>query len=245
MGLKMPLKESPILAELIGILLGDGSIGIYKCKRKCGNFSLQHKMQITLNSIDDKDYIIFLEKMIFRLFGVKPKITYRSGRTCDLRLFKKEIIQFLINEIGMVMSPKWKNAKIPDYYLHTDLEIKIIRGYFDTDGSVVVTNNNGTLYPRLEMKICPSPMQSHIIDILKRMEFRFGVYSIGKGKVRIQLNGKQQLEKWIKEIGFSNNKHIIKAKLFFSSKPIAGDGFEPSTFGSPFEPEVQYEPFAS
>ncbi len=90
----------------------------------------------------------------------------------------------------------------------------VIRGYFDTDGSVVITDNNGTRYPRLEMKICPSPMQEQFIKILESLNFRFGVYRIGKGKVRIQMNGKGQLEKWIKDVGFSNPKHRKRAMSF-------------------------------
>jgi len=98
--------------------------------------------------------------------------------------------------------------------MSNNLDILILRGYFDTDGCLVTTNNNGIIYPRLEMKICPSPMKNQFINILKKYGFNFGVYQIGKGKVRIQLNGKQQLKKWIKLIGFSNQKHLDKLKRF-------------------------------
>lgn len=77
------------------------------------------------------------------------------------------------------------------------------------------------------MKVCPSPMQNQFIDILRRRRFRFGVYNIEKGEVRIQMNGKEQLYKWFSEVGFSNDKHILKMNK------IAGSGFEPLTFGSP------------
>ena len=89
-----------------------------------------------------------------------------------------------------------------------------MRGYFDTDGCVVTANNNGICYPRLEMKVCPSPMQKQFVEILKKHNFRFGVYNIGKGKVRIQLNGKAQLTKWVRLVGFSNKKHADKIKRF-------------------------------
>ncbi len=123
------------------------------------------------------------------------------------------ILQFLQN-VGFVLAPKWKRAIIPSCFLRPELELFVVRGYFDTDGSVVITNNNGTIYPRLEMKISPSPMQAQFIDILKRNNFHFGVYDIGRGKVRIQLNGIQQLKKWYEKIGFSNHRHLEKAKKF-------------------------------
>lgn len=212
MNIKFPLKFNSDLAEFIGILLGDGSIGIYKCKAG-DKIKIQHKLQITCNSVDDKEYIRYLEVLIEKLFSVKPKKSFREGKTCDLRLFNKEIIIFLLHKIGLELSPKWKRAKIPNRYLRNDLEFDVLRGYFDTDGSVVLANNNGTIYPRLEMKVCPSPMQKQFIDILKRHKFNFGAYDIGKGKVRIQLNGKKQLKRWKDVIGFKNQKHINKVLI--------------------------------
>jgi hypothetical protein len=75
----------------------------------------------------------------------------------------------------------------------------------------VVTNNNGIIYPRLEMKICPSTMQKQFPEILQRRGFRFGAYDCGNGEKRIQMNGKKQLEKWMERIGFHNPKHVAKA----------------------------------
>jgi hypothetical protein len=220
-----PKKDDPRVAELVGILLGDGSIGVYHCKRKNGGQSEQCKVQITCNSKDDREYIEYMEKLIFELFGEHPKISYRDTYTCDLRLFRREILEFLVNEIGMELSPKRNRAKIPQYYLENDFELDVLRGYFDTDGSLVIANNNGTTYPRLEMKVCPSPMQKQFCDILERNGFKFGFYQIGNGEVRIQMNGKKPLAKWLNKVGFSNPKHARKVKR------IAGDGFEPSTFG--------------
>ena len=57
-------------------------------------------------------------------------------------------------------------------------------------------------------------MQSQFIEILNRHEFNFGVYKIGKGKIRIQMNGKKELMKWKKLIGFSNIKHQRKCDQF-------------------------------
>ena len=62
------------------------------------------------------------------------------------------------------------------------------------------------------MKVCPSHMQKQFVDILEKLGFRFGVYQIGNGEVRIQLNGIHQLRKWVTGIGFSNPKHMNKAR---------------------------------
>ncbi len=216
--IKFPNLKDPKLAEFVGILLGDGSLGIYECKSN-GKIKLQYRVKVTLNSIDDKEYVQYVERLIFQLFGLMPiKKFKKNEKVCELLIFRKDILSFLIQKVGLRLAPKWKRAIIPSRYLGSRLELNVLRGYFDTDGSVVITKNNGILYPRLEMKVSPSPMQKQIIKILERRKFRFGVYSIGKGKVRIQLNGISQLRKWIKEIGFKNPKHL---------KKIAGWGIEP------------------
>jgi len=198
------------LAELVGILLGDGSLSL-----KENNPRTNNRLKISFNSRDDREYIYYVEKMIETLFDEKPKIKFRKNEnTADLFIFKKKIIDYLSKDVGLKLSPKWNTAVIPTEFMQYPFSLDVLRGYFDTDGCLVTTNNNGTIYPRLEMKICPSPMQSQFIDILNENEFKFGVYPIGNGKVRVQLNGKGQLKRWIDLVGFSNSKHTMKIKRF-------------------------------
>jgi len=198
------------LAELIGIVLGDGSISLKEYNPKSNN-----RLKISFNSKDDKQYILYVKKLLQKLFDVEPKLKYRENEnTADLLIFKKEVVLFLVNKINMKLSPKWNRATIPEKFMSNKLDLLILRGYFDTDGCLVTTNNNGIIYPRLEMKISPSPMQKQFINILKKYKFKFGIYDIGKGKVRIQLNGKEQLKKWKKLVGFNNQKHLNKLKRF-------------------------------
>ena len=198
------------LAEFVGILLGDGSICLKNINSKCHN-----RLKITLDSNTDKEYITYISDLIENIFQIKPKINKRKNENAvDLFIFNKDIIGFLINNVGLKLSPKWNRALIPETFLKNNLDLMVVRGYFDTDGALVTTNNNGTIYPRLEMKVCPSPMQGQFIDILNKYKFRFGAYRIGKGKVRIQLNGKGELKRWIRLVGFSNQKNIDKIKRF-------------------------------
>ena len=194
------------LAEFVGILLGDGCISVYE---------KHHRLQITLHSEDDVKYADYVSKMIHGLFDVEPKIKYRKNEnTLDVHVFKRDLIRFLIEEVGLKPSPKWNTAEIPEWIVK-DFGKDVLRGYADTDGSVVITNNNGIRYPRIEMKICPSPMQNQFIQILKDLDFRFGVYQIGKGQIRIQINGKNELKKWVDKVGFANQRKLDRANSFF------------------------------
>jgi len=188
------------LAEFVGILLGDGSID---SKR-------QYRVQITLNK-NEVEYANYIIRIIKSLFDVKVLLKFRKNEnTLDIHIFNKKFVNFLVNKVGMVPSPKWNRAVIPKVFLNNKLEKYVLRGYFDTDGSVVITNNNGTIYPRLEMKVCPSPMRNSFVEILRRLNFRFGAYKIDNNRTRIQINGRGQLKKWIKEVGIKNPNYLRK-----------------------------------
>ena len=210
--MRIPKLTDERLAEFTGLMLGDGSIGEYKCKKGDGTSNLQRSVNITISS-EEKEFGDYIQGLVKELFNIKMNRRVKNKENVlELRTFRKDLFNFVTKDLGLKKSPKWDRASIPEIYLNNELENAVLRGYFDTDGSVVLTDNNGTLYPRLEMKISPSPMQKQFEQILDRRKFRFGSYDIGKGKKRIQMNGKTQLKKWQREIGFSNNKHLEKAE---------------------------------
>jgi len=215
-----------VLAELIGIILGDGMIGIYKRKGRPGN---QYRLKISMNAEKDREYSEYVAEIIEDIFSVKPIINFRKNeKTLDVIVTNPRVITTLL-DIGMKKSPKWGAAIIPKRFLRNDLALKVLRGYVDTDGCIVVFNNNGTIYPRIEMKVCPSPMQRQFISILEKNGFRPRVNDIGKGKCRIMLSGKKKLMLWNRIIGFSNSRN--KKMLGGYLKKIAGSGFEPLVSG--------------
>jgi hypothetical protein len=198
------------LAELVGILLGDGCLSLNEDRA-----TLNNRLQISFNSKMDLPYIEYVSSLLIYTLGAKPILKFRKKEnTADLQIFRKEVISYLTQDIGMVLSPKWGRAVIPPIFLEKNLSYYVLRGYFDTDGALVITNNNGTIYPRLEMKVCPSPMQNQFIGILKNLNISFGVYQIGKGEVRIQINGRSNLRIWMSTIGSSNPKIVERAKKF-------------------------------
>ncbi|MFH1972704.1 MAG: hypothetical protein ABIJ18_04465 [archaeon] len=196
-------------AELVGIILGDGSIAIYKSEK----YSTYYALKITLSS-EEKEYINYVSKLICEVLNEKPIIKPRKKeKAIDIFVFKKNIILNLL-DFGLKKAPKWERAIIPDSLINKKYGKYVLRGYFDTDRSVVITKNGNKLYPRLEMKISPSPMQKQFQELLNFYDFNYGTHNIGKGKVRIQMNGLKELNKWKKHIGFSNKKHINKSSRF-------------------------------
>lgn len=192
------------LAEFIGILLGDGSL----------KFSRSRRLKISLHSIDDLEYSKYISKLIMNLFNLTPIVKKRPDEnTLDLFVFRKSVLNPL-KSLGMIEAPKKDRAIIPSQFMVPSLNLFVLKGLFDTDGCVALVNNNGTLYPRLELKVCRSPFQSQIRSIVESTSLRSCFYFKPSGEMKLQINGVTELKKWYDLIGFSNPKHRKKAELF-------------------------------
>ncbi|MBT4376033.1 hypothetical protein HOD29_01520 [archaeon] len=202
---------SKLIAEFIGIMLGDGNLGIYKSIVK-GKIKKQHRIRISLDSRNER-YTDYVSKLLEEIFDQKPKRYYKKKENAvDLGLFRKGHYFRVIEEFGLSNSPKWNRMEIPKRYFKEKFYPPILKGLFDTDGCLSLFNNNGVIYPRIEIKICPSPAQNQFIKIVKNLGFRFTVQDIGKEKIRIRISGMKELEKWFEIVGSSNPTHIEKYK---------------------------------
>jgi len=138
----------------------------------------------------------------------------KNEHTADIRTFKKEKVEFALNNLGLKKSPKWGKMEIPLKYSKGKLALYVLRGLFDTDGSVTVFSNNGIIYPRIEIRICPSPVQGQIIEILNKDQFNYKIQYLDKGKIKIRISGKKEVQRWFKEVGSSNSLYIKRAEPF-------------------------------
>ncbi len=70
------MQSQTKFAELVGILLGDGSISIYK---------RHYRVKVTLNSEDDLEYAHYVNKLFLDVLDTEPIIKFRKGeKTVDL-----------------------------------------------------------------------------------------------------------------------------------------------------------------
>ena len=203
-------------AELIGILLGGGSIGIYVCK-SAGKTNTQYRVKVTLDSEKDAEYVSYVRDLMARVLGCLPLVRKRKGeQAVDLCVYGQPSVSALL-AAGLVLSPKWERARIPEKFTQPEFRQRVLSGYIDTDGCVAIVNNHGKPYPRVEFKISPSPMQSQLIQCLEKEGLTPQVSRLEKGKVRVTLAGRPKLAKWWKLIGSSNPKNIRAAKPFLES----------------------------
>ncbi len=236
---RLYLRESKKLAELMGIIFGDGCITIFKRKDKN---SIDYNLTISGHSIEDKEYLTnYVSPLIEDIFNVKPRVKYTKGqKAMFLRVVSKSIVHFLISK-GAQQSPK-NNLVPPPWILDNKKRMRFfVRGLMDTDGSLAVKKRyrEYPYYPTI--KIC-SKDKSLILSVseyLKSLNFNVCCYldtdnrrgdKIHKLSVII-LNGNKGVSLWMKKIGLSNPKHYNKLDLLGNGPYIkmGPPGFEPET----------------
>lgn len=130
----MILKKSKYLAELIGIILGDGNLGNYpKYKNGVNTGEVRCQYLRIYCNLNEKQYALELEKILIKVFHKKPYIYERkSAGELYLEISRKN----LSKSLGLTVGDKIKN-KIGIVQWITDNKtflIACLRGLFDTDG---------------------------------------------------------------------------------------------------------------
>ena len=190
------------IAEIIGILIGDGYI-----------YSKNNKYQIGFVGSPKTDVELFnhLQKLILNEWNKPSKIKLRE-RGLRLVINSKEICNFLTKELSFPSGKnKCENVFIPEEILKDwNLSRKTLRGIMDTDGTIFVSRKPGIeKYPTIEITTTSKILAEQLKKILEEKNFRVANIRIfrkeGKRIVyRVALHGKGNVKKWLEKIGFSN-----------------------------------------
>lgn len=201
---KFPLPDySEELAEFIGIMLGDGGI-------------TRGQISITLGYTTDHKYVPYIRKLIKKLFATGIS-TYRP-RERDVIRIKVSGVNLVRNlcSLGLVCGNKTKQQiDIPFWILNKESYMKAcIRGLIDTDGCVhrkTRREKNGDEYRSIGItfKTASVPLQRSLIGIFNELGFKVAV----SGR-DLYFCGKEQIERYVEEIGFSNPKHLQRYQNF-------------------------------
>tara|TARA_B100000315_G_C14568269_1_gene584103 strand:- start:571 stop:1302 length:732 start_codon:yes stop_codon:yes gene_type:complete len=201
--IRIPPKSAK-LVEFIGIVLGDG------------NIHLEYNRVTIVGSLEDIYYYKYhVIPLIVELFNIIPKLKKRKDRNAYyIYFYSKPIIDFLINEIGLIRGNK-KNAKIPLFILkNKKLYPPFLRGLFDTDGCLKFSKQSKSYnyYPRLELGFTPSTFSNQLKYLFEKLGFNYGKWSQGRKFVLLiyQLSGTENLEKWMELISPKNPVHFSK-----------------------------------
>lgn len=188
-------------AELYGIMLGDGCLSAYGNNKQA--------VVVTGSIYDDRP---FFDKIVVpgmrKLRGKPIKYRLRPKHGAVEVNFVSSSVFGIFTKLGFPVGVKGE-IKIPSMLMREPLGKYVVSGLFATDGSFVVTNNNGTMYPRIEFRSISVTLLKQIRQILKRYGIHGGLYP---KYTRLQYNGKPNLHLFASRIGFLNPKHRGKYK---------------------------------
>lgn len=205
--IKIP-EKSEKLAELIGIILGDGNINYRKKGKKIGVY----QVNIAGDKYLDKEYHLDYVTSLFKeLFGVKPKEKLpKDSNGRHVIISSKQLVNFFISS-GLNHGNKIKNqVTIPPWIKENSSYLRAcLRGLFDTDGSVYkLTNQNS-------FQICFTNYNRTLLNDVRDglLSLEIGVSNITKNK-EITITKKSELRKFLNEVGFQNSRHLNKVKMW-------------------------------
>ena len=205
--IKIPEKNAE-LAELVGIILGDGNIQIAK-----KNKSTSYMLRIVGDSRKDKEYLInYVKPLCDSLFGLDAKIKpHYMFNGLYVIVNSKNVTEFLLS-IGLQAGNKIKNGVTIPPWIQKDVSLlkKCIRGLIDTDGSIYELKPH---WPGL-WQICFTSQNPFLMQDVRNAFIKLG-YSCSRishknSTPKIYITKKEDIRKFYKEIGFSNPKHRDK-----------------------------------
>jgi hypothetical protein len=126
---EISIKKDGNSAELISILLGDGHLS-----------KNNRHVSITLNSIDEERYVIYVKKILNRFF---PNCFFNSlkpnSKAISIQSSSKYVHYALI-KLGLIAGNKVENqVGCPPWLFQEETTITgSLKGLFDTDGSIVL-----------------------------------------------------------------------------------------------------------
>jgi len=184
--ISIPSKYSPELAELLGILYGDGHINTYQ-------------VTVTLGNKEDS-YALYVQNLIFTIFKGTPKISIRKNGYKVVYLGSTKAVQYL-HSFGLtnnkvrdqIDAPKWITSK--EIY-----QKRFLRGFFDTDGSVYKLKYG----IQISFTNHSSPLLYSLQEMLLRLEYSPSSLS----NVTFYVTRQKDVRRFFKEIQPKNKKHV-------------------------------------
>ena len=221
-GIRLPTESSERLAEVIGILAGDGHIGSLQSGK-------DYLIQITSNLKDEVPYLEYVKRLLRDVFNAEFRFqNCVSINTARLMKRSKGIWSFL-KSVGY--SKKQCLIQVPSWIWENEAEtISFVKGIFDTDGCLCLKRNHGkhVFYPVVNITL----KDEKVIEMLAKWSGKKDIpYNTGREsyvdkrtnkrytKFRLQISGYKNTSKWFGLIGTSNPKHQRKMGVA---------GFEPT-----------------
>lgn len=206
-------NDSIELAEFYGVMLGDGNSHRTKSYKR-GTYMIR----IVGDARLDRDYLLgYVKPIIENLFDISVRVGHFKGSNAIfIESHSRELVNFLEKK-GFKPGNKIKNnLEVPNWIKENPSFLKVcLRGLYDTDGSVYkITNQNS-------YQFCFTNCNQFLLRDVRDSLLKLGINcsKISKNE-DIYITKKSELRKFLKVIGFSNNRHLNKIKMWNLNSPI-------------------------
>lgn len=200
-------KNSPQLAELVGILLGDGGL-------------TRKQVTVSVNKFDDQDFIPYIAGLFQKLFSINPSIYITKKDNCaQIVLSRSKLVHFFVN-MGLCIGSKVRHqVDVPSWIKKSEEFSKYcLRGLFDTDGCFYIDKHRYKNKIYLNCGMCFRNYSLPVLLFFKTKLEQLGLHPTHNTKFSICLRRENEIIKYFQIVGSSNLKHLNKFKQYFKNK---------------------------
>ena len=200
--------KTPLLAEFIGIVLGDGGVTDYQVK-------------ISTNSKTDLEHAYFIKKIIHNLFNLKASISFRRKNTVIVTCSGKNLVNFLV-KCGLKKGNKVaQSVNVPPWILKNNKFLKsCLRGLVDTDGGIYFHTHTTKGIKYRHIGLCFTNHSRPLLDSVHNIFLQLGIKAKNDGRRHIFVYDRKELNKYMILVGSHNKKHIRRFKSYKNSLVI-------------------------
>lgn len=207
----LPTKITPLLAEEVGMSLGDGFIS-----------SKKYEYRLKGNKNEKDYYDDYILPMFKQLYNINLRLKDYE-RCYGFELKSKAIWGFKTKVVGLPAGEK-RDIRVPEKLMLADQDIlcALVRGYFDTDGCIVFQTKYGynKYYPIISASSISKPLIYDFKNILTALGFNVKVcYTKSERRYSIYLRGYENFKRYYKMIGWSNPKQRRKVEEWVKTYP--------------------------
>ncbi|MFA7252572.1 MAG: LAGLIDADG family homing endonuclease [Candidatus Paceibacterota bacterium] len=190
-------RRSSNLAELLGILIGDGHLSRYQ-------------VLFTTNSDTDSEHAQYVSLLFNKLFSINTLIKKRKNKKAvDIIVSSANLVRYL-NKLGMPIGNKLTiGLKVPLWIKRNrSFSRAFIRGLFDTDGCVFIDTHKYKDRTYRYLGWTFTSYDDKFLNEIKELLVNFGFNPTLTSKQRsVYLRKQSEIKEYFDLIGTSNLKH--------------------------------------